>query len=91
MRIGADFLKERGKEKPVLKWKKKHLLRRGSKRFILKQGIPIYFLEVFKFSFRYILSSSCGWMADGPAALPRPGLLSQPFRGKVQVLSEGGD
>lgn len=85
------FLKGEGKGKTSTKMEKKHRLRRGSKRFILKQGIPIYFLEVFKFSFRYILSSSCGWMADGPAAWPRPGLLSQPFRGKVQVLPEGGD
>lgn len=79
--VEADFLQERGKEKPVLKWKK-HLLRRGSKRFILKRGVPIYFLVVFKFSFRYILSSSCWVMEDGPAAFPRPGLPSQPFREK---------
>lgn len=85
------FLKGEGKGNTSTKMEEKHCPRRGSKRFILKQGIPIYFLEVFKFSFRYILSSSCEWMADGPAALPRPGLLSQPFRGKVQVLPEGGD
>lgn len=79
--VGVDrgrFLKGEGRERTSTK----HLLNRGSKRCILKQGIPVYFLVVFKFSFRYILSSSCWVIEDGPAALSRPSLPPQSFRKK---------